>query len=68
MDEHNAEEEMEIAKNIPLIQNTYMIFNKAINNHWEENSKQNTICHRKKLPVTERNLLSREDTSCDGKN
>jgi hypothetical protein len=50
---------MEIAKNIPLIQNTYMIFNKAINNHWEENSKQT---------VTERNLLSREDTSCDGKN
>jgi hypothetical protein len=67
MDEYNAEEEMEIAENIPFLQNTYKIFKNAMNNHWKENSDQITICHRKKLPVTERNLLSREDISCDRK-
>jgi hypothetical protein len=47
-----------------------------MNNHWKENSERNTICHRKKLtfkgrncdrkrpPVTVRNLLSQEATSC----
>jgi hypothetical protein len=29
--------------------------------------KQNTICHRKKLPVTGRNFLSKEETSSQGK-
>jgi hypothetical protein len=31
MDEHNAEEEIEIAKNVPLLQNAYKIFKNAIN-------------------------------------
>jgi hypothetical protein len=38
-----------------------------MNHHWKENSEQNTIWHRKKLPVTERNFLSQEETSCHKK-
>ena len=37
MDEHNAEEEMEIAE-IFLLQNAYKIVKNAMNNHWKENS------------------------------
>jgi hypothetical protein len=32
-DEHNAGEEMEIAENIALLQNTYTIFKNAMNDH-----------------------------------
>ena len=35
-----------------------------MNYHWKENSERNTICHRKKPPVTRRNLISQEETSC----
>jgi hypothetical protein len=65
MDEHNEEEE--IAENVPLLQNAYKIFKNAMNNHWKENSERNTICHRKKLPVTERNFLSQEEIYCHKK-
>ena len=67
MNEHNAEEEMEIAANVPLLQNAYSIFKNAMNNYWKENSERNTICHRKKFPVTGRNFLSQEETSCHKK-
>ena len=72
MDEHNAEEETEIAENVHFLQNAYKIFKNAMNNHLEKNSERNTICHRnfchrKKLPVTERNFLSQEETSCHRK-
>jgi hypothetical protein len=39
MDENNAEEEMEIAENVPLLQNAYQIFKNTMNNHWKENSE-----------------------------
>jgi hypothetical protein len=39
MDEHNAEEDIEIAENVPLLQNAYNIFKNAMNNHWKENSE-----------------------------
>ena len=39
MDEYNVEEEMEIADNVPLLQNAYKIFKNAMNNHWKENSE-----------------------------
>jgi hypothetical protein len=39
MDEHNAEEEMDIAENVPLLQNAYQIFKNTMNNNWRENSK-----------------------------
>ena len=65
---------MEIAENVPLLQNAYTIIKNTMNNHWKENSEQNTIRHRKKLPVTERNflkqeknLLSQEETNIQGK-
>jgi hypothetical protein len=64
MDEHNAEEEMEIAENVPLLQNAYTIFKNTMNNHWNESSEGNTKSHRKKLFVTKRNFLSHEETSC----
>jgi hypothetical protein len=32
MDEHNAEEEMESAENVPLLQNAYKIFENVMNN------------------------------------
>jgi hypothetical protein len=67
MDEHNAEEGMEIAENVPLLQNAYKIFKNNINNHWKENSERNTLWHRKKLPVTGRNLTSQEETYSQGK-
>ena len=50
-----------------FICNTYKIIKNAMNNHWKENSERNTICHRKKLPVTERNFLSQEETYSQGK-
>ena len=31
MDEHNAEEEIEIAENVPLLHNAYKIFKNAMN-------------------------------------
>ena len=65
------EEEIEIAENFPLLQNTYKIFKNAMNNHWKENSDQITqediSFHRKKLPVTGRNFLSQEETYSQGK-
>jgi hypothetical protein len=33
----------------------------------EYSLERNTICQRKKLPVTERNFLSQEETSCHKK-
>jgi hypothetical protein len=39
MDEHNAEEEIEIAENVPLLQNAYTIFKNAMNPYWKENSE-----------------------------
>jgi hypothetical protein len=57
MDKHNAEEEMEITEHVPLSHNAYKIFKNATNNHWKENSERNTICHRKKPPVTRRTYL-----------
>ena len=39
MDEHNAEEEIEIAENVPLLQNTYKIFKNAMNKHWKEDNE-----------------------------
>jgi hypothetical protein len=66
MDEHNTEEEMEITENVPK---------NIMNNHWKENSEQNTICHMKKtysqgkkLPVTGRNLPPQKETSYHRKN
>ena len=38
MDEHNAKE-IEIAENVPLLQNNYKIFKNAINPYWKENSE-----------------------------
>jgi hypothetical protein len=38
MDEHNREEEMDIAENIPLLQNAYKIFKYTLNKYWKENS------------------------------
>jgi hypothetical protein len=67
MDEQDAEGEMEIAENVPLIQNAYKIFKNTMKNHWKENSERNTICHRKKLPVRGRNLLAQEETYSQGK-
>jgi hypothetical protein len=61
MDEHNAEEE--IAENVPLIPNAYKIYINTMRNHWKENNEWNTICHRKKCPVTERKFMSQEETS-----
>jgi hypothetical protein len=34
----------------------------------EYSHKRNTRCHRKKLPFTERNFLSQEETYCHRKN
>jgi hypothetical protein len=58
MDEHNAEADMKMAENVPLLQNAYKIFKNTMNDHWKENIERNTICHkknssyhRKKLPV-----------------
>jgi hypothetical protein len=65
MDQHNAEEEMEIAEHVSLLKSAYQIF--TINNHCKENSEKNTICHRKKVPVTEKNFLSQKETSCHRK-
>ena len=39
MDEHNSEEEIEIAENVPLLQNAYKIFKNAMNSYWKENSE-----------------------------
>jgi hypothetical protein len=39
MDEHNAEEEMEIAEKVALLQNAYKIFQNGMNNHWKEYSE-----------------------------
>jgi hypothetical protein len=68
---------MEIAENVPKLQNAYKIFKNAMNNDWKENSERNNICHRKtflsqkeaslngkKLPVTWRHLQPMEETSC----
>ena len=38
-----------------------------MNNHWKENRERNTLWHRKKLPVTERNFLGQQETSCHKK-
>jgi catalase (peroxidase I) len=62
MGEHNSEEEMEIAGNVPLLQNDYKIYKNDMKNQWKETSKRNTTykshekasCHRKKFPVTGR--------------
>jgi hypothetical protein len=67
MDEHIAEEKIEITENVPLLWNIYNIFKNTMSTHGKENSERNTICHRKKPPVTRRNLHSREETSCDRK-
>jgi hypothetical protein len=39
MDEHKTEEEIEIAENVPLLQNAYQIFKTAMNPYWKENSE-----------------------------
>ena len=72
MYEHNAEEDMEIAGNVPLLQNAYKISKNPMNDHWKENGCKilyvtESSCHKKKLPVTERNFLSQEETSCHKK-
>jgi hypothetical protein len=67
MDEHNAEEEMEIAENAHSLQNPYTIYQNTMNHHWKGNSERNTICHMKKLPVTEINFLLQEEPSCHKK-
>jgi hypothetical protein len=51
-----------------LLQNAYTIFKNAMNNHWKENSEQNTICHRKKPTITGRNFLSHEEAFKDEHN
>ena len=61
MDEHNAEADMEMAENVPLLQNAYKIFKNTMNDHWKENSERNTICHKKKPPITGRNFLSNKE-------
>jgi hypothetical protein len=38
LDEYNAEEEKEIADNVPLLQNAYQIFKNTMNNHWKEDN------------------------------
>jgi hypothetical protein len=40
MDEHNAEEEIEIAENVPLLQSAYTNFKKYMNPYWKENSEK----------------------------
>ena len=35
MDEHNAEEEMKIAENVPMLQNAYKIFKKYYEQSFE---------------------------------
>jgi hypothetical protein len=48
MYKHNAEAEVEMAENVPLLKNG--------KERKKENPERNTICHRKKLPVTEKKL------------
>jgi hypothetical protein len=81
MDEHDAEIEVDIAENVPLLKNTYKIFKKYFEpslerKPWakyymseEEASchRKETSCHRKKLTVTRISIQSREKTSCDWK-
>jgi hypothetical protein len=40
MDEHNAEEEIEIAENVPLLQNAYKIFKNAMNPYWKDSEME----------------------------
>jgi hypothetical protein len=37
MDEHNTEEEIKMAENVPLLQNAYTVFKNAMNFSWKEN-------------------------------